>query len=64
MSDPGYIVRMKSGERGRTYHSKGKINGKVPVYKISEIKPGNPGAVTGERFLCKPENLTMIGFID
>lgn len=50
---PGYLVEHKSGKVGRTYHSKGLINGKVPVY-IDGMPP----------MLCKNESLKIIGFID
>lgn len=50
---PGYLVEHKSGKVGRTIHSKGLINGKVPVYI-----EGQPP------MLCKNESLKVIGFID
>ena len=52
--DPGYLVTTKSGKKGRTYHSKGMIYGKVPVYIDGEEKP----------ILCDPNTLKMNGFID
>jgi len=50
---PGYLVEHKSGKTGRTYHSKGLINGKVPVY-MEGMPP----------MLCKTESFKIIGFID
>lgn len=54
MKSPGLLVRTKSGQSGRTFHSKGKINGKVPVYIEGQDKP----------LLCDPEGLKVTGFID
>jgi len=50
----GYLVETKDGKKGRTYHDRGLINGKVPVYVTGEEKPR----------LCDPDNLKVIGFID
>ena len=50
----GYLVETKSGKEGRTYHNKGLINGKVPVYIEGEEKP----------ILCEPLSLKLTGFID
>ncbi len=50
---PGYLVETKSGKTGRTYHSKGLVNGKVPVY-IDGLPP----------MLCAQESLKLIGYID
>lgn len=34
----GYIVTIKeSGKQGRTFHRKGTVNGKVPVYPIDTV---------------------------
>ena len=53
-SSSGFLVETKSGKKGRTYHNKGLINGKVPVYVDGEEKP----------ILCDPTTLKQIGFID
>lgn len=53
-SNSGYLVRHANGKTGRTYHDKGLINGKIPVYF-----DGQKTAL-----LCRKENLTVIGFID
>lgn len=59
MKDSGYIVETKSGKIGRTYHSKGLINKKKPVYlEISKFKYSKTA------ILCIPESLKVIGFID
>ncbi|MEL7586627.1 MAG: hypothetical protein AAGU19_07920 [Prolixibacteraceae bacterium] len=50
----GYLVETKDGKKGRTYHNKGLINDKVPVYVTGEEKPR----------LCAPDSLKVIGFID
>ena len=58
-SQAGYLVETKEGKQGRTYHSKGIINGKVPVYlEIGPYKYSDKG------ILCRPETLKRIGFID
>ena len=58
MKDPGYIVIRKNGEKGRTYHSKGPIAGKIPVYPFPiEDKEAKP-------VLCSPDTLKVVGFID
>lgn len=53
-NNSGYLVKHTNGKTGRTYHEKGLINGKVPVY------------FDGEKIavLCSEEKLTVIGFID
>lgn len=62
MANPGSIVVTQKGKKGRTYNSKGIINGKVPVYMFENNE------VTGKSdkmaILCKPESLKVIGFID
>lgn len=50
----GYLVTTKKGLQGRTFHSKGLINGKVPVY-IGENKTP---------MLCAPDSLKLNGFVD
>jgi hypothetical protein len=34
MMNPGMLVTTKKGLRGRTYNSKGLVNGKIPVYSL------------------------------
>ena len=56
---PGYLVVTKKGNKGRTFTSKGLINGKVPVYlEIEKFKYSDKG------ILCDPKSLKMTGFID
>lgn len=51
---PGYLVEhIKLGLTGRTIHSKGLVNGKIPVYIA-----GKPP------MLCSKESIKIIGFID
>lgn len=57
----GYLVETKTGKRGRTYHSKGLINGKVPVYLEDENKKLS---FSDNAILCDPATLRIIGFID
>lgn len=54
--DAGYIVEIKNGKRGRTYHREGLINKKMVVH-IEEN-----GKVI--KMLCDPETTKIIGFID
>lgn len=53
----GYVVRTKTGERGRTYHDEPLVDGKQRVYVFQ--KGGEP-----LKMLCDPETLTVIGFAD
>jgi hypothetical protein len=55
----GYIVETKDGKKGRTYHSKGLINKKVPVYL--EVAPFQYAT---QAILCDPKTLKQRGFID
>ncbi len=52
---PGYLVEhiKLPNIKGRTYHSKGLINGKIPVYI-----DGYP------TMLCSPASIKVIGFVD
>ena len=50
----GYLVETKLGKRGKTYHSKSLINGKIIVYVENEQKP----------ILCDPKTLKIIGFVN
>ena len=65
----GYIVETKLGKIARTYHSKGMVNGKVPVYIASEVTEIEGGFKYPVKFeetatLCDPSTLKQIGFID
>ena len=78
MKNTGYLVKTKYGKSGRTYHDKGIINGKVPVYlNICSIcggegehtiecgaKIGGFSMVSDKAILCSPETLYVVGFID
>lgn len=60
MKHPGFLVKNKAnGKRGRTYHGKGKINDKVPVYYETDNFKFSDKAT-----LVAPENLIVIGHID
>lgn len=50
--DSGYVVQTKAGT-GRTYHKHNLHFGKMQVFLDN-----------GTKMLCRPENLTVIGFID
>lgn len=67
----GYLVKTTKGKIGRTYHSKGLVNNKVPVYladiEDSEQDAEEVGDISNFKtvaILCEPSSLTRIGFID
>lgn len=72
--NPGMIVETAKGKQGRTFTSKGLINGKVPVYVYYEFQTikmggGLPDQKIGtkhhtEAILCDPDSLKIIGRID
>lgn len=67
--NPGYVVRLKDGRTGRTYHSKGLVNGKVPVYLDKETVIGKGGIEVAASYedkaiLCRKETVTIVGYID
>ena len=57
----GILVQTKTGKFGRTFHKKGIIKGKIPVYL--EKTPGKFD-FKNEAILCDPETLKQRGFID
>jgi len=77
--NPGKLVETKSGKIGRTFNSKGLINGKVPVYlatsffgdhenagiakEIADTFPKIPKTFAAAGALCDPDTLKIIGFI-
>lgn len=77
-SNSGYIVLTKHGKQGRTYHNKGLINNKVPVYLEICHVCGGEGEHTSEcgsriggfsmvkdtAILCDGNSLRIIGYID
>lgn len=50
----GYIVETQEGKIGRTYHYKGTINKKLPVYFPGEEKP----------VLFSRDKIKVTGYID
>lgn len=64
----GYIVKTKSGKIGRTYHNKGMVNGKIPVYLAAKKRKQDGCWVILEEeksaILCDPKTLKGLGFID
>jgi hypothetical protein len=67
----GYLVETKDGKTGRTFHKKGLINGKLPVYLC--IKFGThadypefqiPLVFSETAILCDPNTVKRTGFID
>jgi hypothetical protein len=59
MRNPGVIVQLQDGRKGRTYNSKELVNGKVPVYV-----EGQAFVYSEQAILVSPERLRAIGFID
>lgn len=55
---PGYLVKTKTGKTGRTYHAEKMVNGKLKVHVMEDYN------LTGEKLLCDPKKLKIIGFID
>lgn len=66
MKNPGRIVKTKSCNIGRTFNNKEFIEGKIPVYLCEEYKYNTaiPLKYSDKAILCRPETLTVIGFID
>lgn len=58
-TNSGYLVETKSGQRGRTYNSKGLVNNKGPVY-LEEVK----SSFSDKAILCEQDSLRILGFID
>lgn len=56
----GYVVETKDGKRGRTFHKKGFVNGKVPVY----LETDKRFTYSESAILCNHDTLTIKGFID
>lgn len=53
------IVETKSGKKGMVYNNDPVIGDKVKVHVINE-----KFLLTGEKLLCSPGNLKLIGFKD
>lgn len=70
MRNSGYLVEHKDGRKGRTFHKKGTINGKIPVYfatkhgALEDDLANVPLEFSDKALLCSPDNLKRIGFID
>lgn len=66
----GHNVVTKNGKKGRTWHSKGLINGKLPVYLYTKFEPtGISGMEIGTEtaetaILCDPATVKVVGYID
>jgi hypothetical protein len=60
-NNAGYLVITKAGKHGRTFHSKGLIKDKVPVYLERE---GQPHCYEDKAILCDPKTLQTVGFTD
>ncbi len=52
-NNAGMLVETNTGKRGRTYSHEEYINGKIKVHLFN-----------GDKILCSPEKLKVIGFID
>lgn len=57
--ESGYLVKTKKGKVGRTFHSKGEVGGKTPVYLETE-----PLTYSDKAILCETQTLKVIGYID
>ena len=58
MKDSGFIIRLLDGREGRTYHSNGLVDNKVPVFlKIGDKYSGNA-------IFCSLASIMIIGCID
>ena len=55
----GYVVETYDGKRGRTFHSKGLIKEKIPVYIETEKYKYSETAI-----LYSPDKVKIIGYID
>lgn len=73
MKKPGYLVKTKNGKIGRTFNSKGLVNGKVPVYLATQFKeyPNRDGSklkvaseFSDNAILCDKDSLKVVGIID
>jgi hypothetical protein len=69
MRNSGKLVETKNGEKGRTFDSKGFINGKIPVYLATVTKTMKDGFEYISEFsesaiLCEPSSLKLIGYVD
>ena len=68
--NPGYLVMTKNNKKGRTYHNKELVNGKVPVYLCTKEVPTKiPGHTvcteySDQAILCDQNSLTIMGYID
>lgn len=55
----GFLVKTKTGKKGRTFHADALVNGKQLVYLTKSQKTYSE---TG--MLCDPTTIEVIGFID
>jgi hypothetical protein len=77
MKRPGYLLKTKTGKKGRTYHDEEPVSGKIRVHLLQCHICGGEGdhngdcgargpliAVSGIKLLCEEESLQITGFID
>jgi hypothetical protein len=70
LKNSGYLVETKEGKMGRTFHNKGLVNGKVPVYLCVESRKSEVLGYdlcikySDSAILCDPATLKTRGFID
>lgn len=73
--DGGYLVETRTGVKGRTFHSKDLINGKLQVFrelqhtlnKLDQAAQGAKEAIqefSTQAMLCDPDTVNIYGFID
>jgi hypothetical protein len=68
MRNSGKLVRTKTDQVGRTFDSKGLINGKVAVYLATVFKKQDdfefPTEYSDKAILCEPSTLKVFGYLD
>lgn len=68
----GMLVETKSGQIGRTFNSKERVNGKIAVYIAIEFtnigtedEPLKiPTKFQEQALLCEPSSLEVVGYLD
>ncbi len=58
--DSGYLVETKTGKQDRTYYREKLVNGKLIVHvEVEEVEK-----IEEKKFLCDPQTIKIIGFVD
>lgn len=68
MKNSGKLVITKNDQVGRTFDSKGLINGRVAVYLATAFKKQYdfefPTEYSDKAILCEPSTLKVFGYLD